>query len=121
MEVKPTAAVVTPSILHSQSGSTPGPFSPARRGIRLRMLSGLLLVAPIVVTPWIIYWLYAVLEKYVIDPLALVLLRLVEGQAGAELPHWFEAYAAPLLAVAVALLLLQFLGFFAQSRLRGAV
>ena len=37
------------------------------------------------------------------------------------MPHWFEAYAAPLIAVAAALVLLYCLGFFVHSRLRGAV
>jgi hypothetical protein len=92
MDVKPTAADGTPGILAPQDGPTPGAFRRALRGIRVRILGGLLLVAPILVTLWIIFWLYSVLEKYAIDPLALMLLRLVRGsQAGAELPHWFEA------------------------------
>jgi uncharacterized membrane protein len=122
MDVKPTAAAGTPEILTPQDGPTPGAFRRAWRGIRIRILGGLLLVAPILITLWLIYWLFSVLEKYAIDPLALILLRLVRGsQSGAELPHWFEAFAAPIIAVAVALLLLYCLGFFAQSRLRGAV
>jgi uncharacterized membrane protein len=122
MDVKPTAAVGTPGILAPRDGPTPGAFRRALRGIRVRILGGLLLVAPILVTLWIIYWLYSFLEKYAIDPLALMLLRLVRGsQAGAELPHWFEAYAAPLIAVAAALVLLYCLGFLVHSRLRVAV
>jgi uncharacterized membrane protein len=121
-DVKPTTAVSTPGFLAPQDGPTPGAIRRAWRGIRVRILGGLLLVAPILLTLWIIYWLYSFLEKYAIDPLALLLLRLVRGgQGGAELPHWFEAYAAPLIAVAVALLLLYCLGFFVHSRLRGAV
>jgi uncharacterized membrane protein len=119
MDVKPTAAVGTPGILAPQDGPTPGPFRRALRGIRVRILGGLLLVAPILVTLWIIYWLYSALEKYAIDPLALMLLRLVRGsQAGAELPHWFEAYAAPLIAVAAALVLLYCLGFLPSDHAR---
>jgi uncharacterized membrane protein len=122
MDVKPTPAAGTSGILAPQDGPAPGAFRRVWRGIRVRILGGLLLVAPILVTLWIIYLLYSFLEKYVIDPLALVLVRLVRGsQAGAELPHWFEAYAAPLLAVAVALVLLYCLGFFVHSRLRSAV
>jgi uncharacterized membrane protein len=122
MSVKP-AVVGTPGDVGSQAAPDPsGMLRRAWRGIRVRILGGLLLVAPILVTLWIIYWLYSVLEKYVIDPLALVLLRLVRGsQAGVELPHWFEAYAAPLIAVVFALMLLYCLGFFVHSRLRGAV
>ena len=122
MDVKPTAAVGTPGILTRQDSPTPGAFRRIWRGIRVRILGGLLLVAPILLTLWIIYWLYLFLEKYAIDPLALLLLRLVRGsQGGAELPHWFEAYAAPIIAVTLALLLLYCLGFFVHSRLRGAV
>jgi uncharacterized membrane protein len=122
MDVKPTPAVGAARILPQQDGSTPGAFRRAWRGIRVRILGGLLLVAPILITLWLIYLLYSFLEKYLIDPLALVVLRLVRGsQTGEELPHWFEAYAAPLIAVAVALVLLYFLGFFVHSRLRGAV
>jgi uncharacterized membrane protein len=123
MSVKQTAATGSPGDVVSQADpDSSGAFRRAWGGIRVRILGGLLLVAPILVTLWIIYWLYSVLEKYVIDPLALVLLRLVRGsQAGVELPNWFEAYAAPLIAVAVALLLLYCLGFFVHSRLRGGV
>jgi len=121
MEIKPTT-VDTPADLGPRAApDLPGAFHRAWRGIRVRILSGLLLVAPILITFWVIYWLYSFLEKYAIDPLALVLLRLVRGQADADLPHWFEAYAAPLLAVAALLLLLYGLGFFARSRLRGVI
>jgi uncharacterized membrane protein len=123
MDVKPTAAVGTPGDLGPQADpDPPGAFRRAWHGIRVRVLSGLLLVAPILITFWVIYWLYSFLEKYAIDPLARVLLRLVRGrQADAELPHWFEAYAAPFIAVAALLLLLYGLGFFARSRLRSAI
>jgi uncharacterized membrane protein len=78
-----------------------------------------MLVLPIVITLWVIYWLYATLEKYVIDPLALLVLWLVRGgQADTKLPFWFEAYAAPLIGILIALLLLYGLGFFVHSRLR---
>ena len=63
--------------------------------------------------------MYSTLDKYVIDPLALLVLWKVRGgQADAELPYWFEAYAAPLIGVIIALLLLYALGFFVHSRLR---
>jgi uncharacterized membrane protein len=99
--------------------------SAARRvwhGIRARVIGGLLLVLPILITLWVIHWLYAVLESYVIDPLAqLVLWQVRKQRPETELPVWFEKYAAPLIALLVALLLLYFLGFFVRSRLRRAV
>jgi uncharacterized membrane protein len=81
-----------------------------------------MLVLPILITLWVIYWLYSVLEKYLIDPLALLLLRQVRGgQSDSQLPFWFETYAAPLIAIFAALLLLYGLGFFVHSRLRRAL
>jgi uncharacterized membrane protein len=81
-----------------------------------------MLVAPVLITLWVIYWLYSGLEKNVIDPLArLVLWKVRGGNPDAELPAWFETFAAPLIAVAVVLGLLYTLGFFVHSRLRGGV
>src|SRR5262249_27050188 len=59
------------------------------------------------------------LEKHVIDPLALLVLWKVQGaQPNTELPFWFETYAAPLIGILLALVLLYGLGYFANSRLR---
>jgi uncharacterized membrane protein len=116
MDVKP-AAVPGPA-----GTPTSGALRRGWHSIRGRILGGLLFVAPVLITVWVIYWLFSILEKNVIDPLALLLLRLVRGrETGAELPHWFEAYAAPFLAVVIVLLLLYCLGFFVRSRLRGIV
>jgi uncharacterized membrane protein len=91
----------------------------AWRGIRGRILGGLMLVLPILITLWVLYWLYSTLEKYVIDPLArLVIWQVRGGQPDAELPFWFESYAAPLIGILIALLLLYGLGFFVHSRVR---
>jgi uncharacterized membrane protein len=79
-------------------------------------------VTPVLITFWVVYWLYSTLERYAIDPLArLVLWKVRGGQADAELPSWFEAYAAPLIGVLIALLLLYGLGFFVHSRLRRVI
>jgi uncharacterized membrane protein len=91
----------------------------AWHAIRARIFGGLLLVLPILVTFWVIHWLYSGLETYVIDPLAQLVLWKVQGrQPETELPPWFEMYAAPLIALLVVLLLLYGLGFFVRSRLR---
>ncbi len=92
------------------------------RGIRGRIIGGLLLVLPILITIWVIHWLYSALEKYVIDPLAQLVLWQVRGhQANSELPHWFETYGAPLIGLTIALILLYCLGFFVHSRLRRVI
>jgi uncharacterized membrane protein len=90
--------------------------------IRGRILAGILLILPILITFWAIYSLYSALEKYVIGPLGqLILWKARWVQEDAALPYWFETYAAPLLALVSALLLVYGLGFLAHSRLRRAI
>jgi len=105
-----------------QTNRTPTALGSAWLSIRGRVLGGLLLVLPVLLTFWVVYWLYSALEKYLIDPLArLVLWKVRQGQLDADLPPWFENYAAPLIGVIVVLLLLYGLGFFVNSRVRGAI
>jgi len=90
--------------------------------IKRRIVSGLLIVAPILITLWLFQWMYSKLEILVIDPIALGILWITSrGQADVALPYWFERYAAPLIAIVLVLVLLYFLGFFAQSRVRRAI
>ena len=92
------------------------------RHIRKRMIEGLLVVLPILIAFWIVWWLYTVLDRNVIHPLAkLVLLktRLVPGNE--ELPDWFENYGAPLIGGIVALLIIYCCGALAHSRVRRMV
>src|SRR6516162_7626503 len=92
------------------------------RHIRNRMIEGLLGVLPILIAFWIVWWLYTVLDRNVIHPLAaLVLLktRLVPGNE--ELPDWFENYGAPLIGGIVALLIIYCSGALAHSRVRRMV
>jgi uncharacterized membrane protein len=78
-----------------------------------------MLLLPILITFWVIHWLYSALEKFLIEPLARLVIWKVRGvQGDVELPYWFETYAAPLIGVVIALLLLYALGFFVHSRLR---
>ena len=92
------------------------------RGIRARIFSGLLLVLPILITFWAVYWLYSSLERYLIDPLALMLLWKIRGHENdTQLPAWFESYVATVIAIIIALLLLYLLGFFVRSRLQRGI
>ena len=85
--------------------------------IRNRLFEGLLVVLPILVTLWFFRWLYSGLEKYVIDPIAvLVLWKARALQSAPELPYWFEAYAAPAIAILIALLIVYGCGALAHSR-----
>ncbi len=90
--------------------------------IKGRILGGLLIVLPILITWWVFHWLYSTLATSVIDPLALLVLwKVRRGQADVELPYWFETFAAPLIAIVLVLVLLYFLGFLVHSRLRRAL
>ena len=94
----------------------------AWHGIRGRIFGGLLLVLPVLITFWVVYWLYSALEDYAIRPLARVVIwKARVGLPETEPPFWFEAYAAPLIGILITVLLLYFLGFFVRSRLRRAV
>src|SRR5262249_19205640 len=106
-----------------QESSPPSAPPGVWHGVRARLLGGLLLVLPILITFWIIHWIYSSLEKYVIDPLALLVLWKVEGRTPETetLPVWFEYYAAPAIAIVIAVVLLYFLGFFVRSRVRRGV
>jgi len=96
-------------------------FRRTMAGIRGRMLGGLLLVLPILITLWVIHWPYTFLEVNIIDPLALfVLWKIRQGQPDTKLPHWFEAYAAPFVAILFALVMLYLLEFIVNSKLRHA-
>jgi uncharacterized membrane protein len=95
---------------------------PLLNKIRNRLVEGLLVVTPVLITFWIVYWLYSVLEKYVIDPLAvLVLWKIRRVNSAPELPYWFETYAAPIIALGIALVGLYYCGVFADSWLRRSV
>jgi uncharacterized membrane protein len=81
-----------------------------------------MLVLPILITLWLIHWLYSGLEHYLIDPLAkLILWQVGRRQPDTELPFWFERFAAPLLAILIVLMMLYGLGFFVNSRLRRVI
>jgi uncharacterized membrane protein len=119
VDTKPTAIAQSPAAPDPQAGSEPTALRKVWLSIRGRILGGLMLVLPVLITFWVIYWLYSSLEKYVIDPLARVVLWLVQQRwPEKEQLSWFETYAAPVIAIIVALLLLFFLGFFVHSGLR---
>src|SRR5262249_58413170 len=98
----------------------PAPARPprAKRGIRDRLVGGLLLALPLLITLWVLGWFYSLLEQKVIDPLVGFLLwKLKWTTSSTELPYWFETYAAPLMAIVLALALLYLLDLLADTRL----
>jgi uncharacterized membrane protein len=116
MDTKP------PDTPGAPADSAPPVYLRVWRNICDRVLGGLILVLPILITFWIIRWLYSILEKNIIDPLAmLVLWKLKWTTASTELPYWFETFAAPVLALVVALVLLYYVDYFADTRLSHAL
>ena len=119
MDATPTAVPGPPRPPGPRTNSAPTALRSAWLSIRGRILGGFMLLLPILITFWVIHWLYSALEKFLIEPLARLVIWKVRGvQANVELPYWFETYAAPLIGVVIALLLLYALGFFVHSRLR---
>src|SRR5262245_38261874 len=107
METQPVALSGRPDLPDSRRGADTTSLRRVWHGIRTRILGGLLLVSPILITLWVIHWLYTALEKYVIDPFALLILwKFRGGESGRELPFWFETYAAPVIGFFFALFLL---------------
>jgi uncharacterized membrane protein len=84
---------------------------------RARVVSGLFLALPIVITFWIIYWIYRTLRLYLLDPVALLVQDFMNTGTAWELPRWWDIFVAPLVALLLVILFLYVLGLFVQSRL----
>lgn len=92
------------------------------KSIRARMISGLLLALPIVITIWIVYWLYSTLQGIILNPLAYLIRATAVGQgARPELPSWWERLVAPLVAIGMVMIFLYFLGHLVHTRLARSV
>lgn len=95
------------------------------RAVQNRIVSGLILALPVVLTFWIIYWLYATLKQIVLDP-AILAVRFALRRAGLigingiDDRFWFN-YVSPVIAVLLVLSVLYCLGLFVRSRFHRAV
>jgi uncharacterized membrane protein len=87
------------------------------RAIRTRILSGLFLALPIVLTFWIVYWLYTTVLGIVLKPMG----RLTAYLFSQNPPLWWEAVVAPFIGVVVVLSILYVLGLFVHSSLHRAI
>jgi uncharacterized membrane protein len=86
--------------------------------IRTRIIGGLLLILPVLITFYILASLYQGFRDYLIDPVAGLVVVAVKGpQITEELPQWFRLYVAPVIAAAIIVALLYFVGLFVRSRL----
>src|SRR5262245_12258088 len=119
MDINPAAVHGLQHVPDPPPNSAPSLLQRVGRNIRDRLLGGVILVMPFLITLWVIRWLYSILEKNVIDPLALVVLwKLKWTSSSEELPYWFETYVAPVIALVLALVLLYCIDLFADTRLR---
>lgn len=92
------------------------------RTFRDRVVGGLLLSLPLLLTLWILTWLYSILDHYVIEPLGgFILWKLKWTTSATEYPYWFETFAAPILAVITAVLILYCLDLMAHTNLHNSV
>jgi uncharacterized membrane protein len=93
------------------------PVARGRRSIRERLLGGLMLAMPLLLTLYILGLLYSFLEKQMIDPLAGLLLWKLKWTTSSEtLPYWFETWVAPVIAIVTVLVLLYTLDLLAKTR-----
>jgi uncharacterized membrane protein len=90
-----------------------GPLRSLWHAIRNRIISGLVLALPIVLTFWIVYWLYTTLTRGILDPLAQAIGPLFRAPWAQTL--WWRRFVNPLIAGALVLSLLYFLGWVART------
>jgi uncharacterized membrane protein len=89
--------------------------------IRARIISGLIFSLPIVITFWIVYWIFMTLEQYLLNPLAGVINRIhawmrdYPALQQLDLPDWWYNVVSPVLAIVLALAVLYMLGLILRS------
>jgi uncharacterized membrane protein len=100
--------------------ATKGPSSLLTR-LRNRLVSGLIVALPVVITLWIVYWLLLTLEKFLLDPIAgwinwlRAWIQKSPTLQNLDLPEWWYNIASPVLAVVLAFLTLYVLGLLVRS------
>jgi uncharacterized membrane protein len=89
--------------------------------LRTRLISGLIFTLPIVITFWIVYWIFMTLERFILNPAADVIHRIhawmINSPAFQELrlPDWWYNIASPSLAIVLMLAILYGMGLFFRS------
>jgi uncharacterized membrane protein len=84
-------------------------------------MSGLLVSLPIVITCWIIYWIFLTLERLLLNPLAALVHRLHGWMRNypafqeLDLPDWWYNIASPVLAILLMVGALYVLGLVVRS------
>ena len=91
------------------------------RAFRTRLISGLLFTLPIVITFWIVYWLYLTASRFILNPLATLINRLQAWLRNSpalqdfDLPEWWYRVVSPVLAIVMVLAVLYTLGLLVRS------
>jgi uncharacterized membrane protein len=89
--------------------------------LRTQLISGLIFTLPIVITFWIVYWIFLTLERFLLNPIAYVIHRIHAWMRDypafqeLTLPDWWYNIASPVLAILLMLLLLYSMGLFFRS------
>jgi len=104
------------SVSPAQKSSTkeqPGLFRSVTVELRTRIISGLLLALPIVLTFWLVFWLYTTFLGIVLTPMGKLTTYLFAEKS--NLPFWWEQVVAPILAVVIVMAFLYMLGLMVHS------
>jgi uncharacterized membrane protein len=89
--------------------------------VRARLISGLIFSLPIVITFWIVYWIFLTLERFLLNPLASLVNRIhawmrdYPALQELDLPDWWYNIGSPVMAILLALTILYFLGLIFRS------
>ncbi len=95
--------------------------TPLFASLRTQLISGLIFTLPIVITFWIVYWLFMTLERFILDPTADVINRIQAWMRNysafqeIRLPDWWYNVASPSLALVLLLAILYGMGLFVRS------
>ncbi len=86
-----------------------------------QMISGLIVTLPIVITVWIVYWIFTTIQSLLLNPTAKVINFIHAWMINSstfkelELPLWWYNVASPALAIVIAIGILYGSGLFFQS------
>ncbi len=89
--------------------------------VRTRLISGLIFSLPIVITFWIIYWIFITIERLLLTPIAAMvnriqaLMRDNPALLELDLPRWWYNIVSPILAIFLALGMLYIMGLIFRS------
>jgi uncharacterized membrane protein len=88
---------------------------------RSRIIGGLVVILPIVITFWIVYWLLMTLQQFLLNPLAVLINRIqawIRNSSALQqldLPNWWYNIVSPVLAILLAVAILYVLGLMVRS------